>query len=470
MSQLEAFIREHRNELDVFTPPAGAWSGIEAGIKNPTFIKSSLSWLKYAGFSTSAIAVLVYLSMQSSEQKPAASNDVQSADSSTTAITAPVPVAAELTITPEINSHPLPSSSPVQAKKKSAEQAETAAPAIESVSPTPSATPAAIPIPVLPVQQTAFMFVHDSLNADTIFSGIKHLEIVCSSMDINISSVPGDKILFSANEIEGKEKSGSSRTKIKIEKTDSVLRITEEKNPERGKISCPKNGCTVLNFRVPAATSLNIQNAYGDVRVSGMQGKLCDIDVRSGDVRLDKMNTELKLNLGYGDLLASDLSGPISAKVSSGDVSISGLKGNSGIQTSYGDQEYSDITGTVKAQCSSGDIEITNMNGNAEIISSYGDIVLENYRGSPSLKTNSGDIKGKNVELTGNMEASTSYGDIKFDLVNDLNALSFDLDSQHGDITIEKGGKTYENVKRVELKNGNIFIKAHTDSGDQSYK
>ena len=110
------------------------------------------------------------------------------------------------------------------------------------------------------------------------------------------------------------------------------------------------------------------------------------------------------------------------------------------------------------------------MNGNTEILSLYGDIVLENYKGSPSLKTRSGDINGRNVELTGNMEASTSYGDIKFDLVNDLSDLSFDLDSQHGDITIEKEDKTYENVKRLEIKNGSILIKSHTDSGDQSYK
>lgn len=66
MLHIENFVREHRNEMDVFTPSAAAWAKIDSGINHPTLIKSGLPWLKYAGVSAVVIAALVYFYVDSS--------------------------------------------------------------------------------------------------------------------------------------------------------------------------------------------------------------------------------------------------------------------------------------------------------------------------------------------------------------------------------------------------------------------
>ena len=182
------------------------------------------------------------------------------------------------------------------------------------------------------------------------------------------------------------------------------------------------------------------------------------------------MATELDLSMGYGDLSGNGMTGNVSGKVSSGDITFTNLKGNVDITTSYGDQHYKDVTGNIKAQCSSGDLKINSMKGDLDIDSKYGDISLEDFKGNTMLHTSSGDIKGKNVELTEKMEANTSYGDIKMKFVNPLSALSFDLETNYGDIRIDKDGQNVNENKKLVLKNGNILVKAHTSSGDQSYK
>jgi hypothetical protein len=74
------------------------------------------------------------------------------------------------------------------------------------------------------------------------------------------------------------------------------------------------------------------------------------------------------------------------------------------------------------------------------------------------------------VELTGNTTLTTSYGDISLVLVNELDALSFDLSTSYGDIRIDKNGQKYREEKQLTLQKGNILIKAKSASGSQTYK
>ena len=86
MNTIEKFIREHRNELDIFTPSAAVWGGIEPRINHPSLLKSSLSWLKYAGLSVPVIAALVYLKINSpAEAAMQASNE----NSKSTSVSSP---------------------------------------------------------------------------------------------------------------------------------------------------------------------------------------------------------------------------------------------------------------------------------------------------------------------------------------------------------------------------------------------
>jgi DUF4097 and DUF4098 domain-containing protein YvlB len=113
---------------------------------------------------------------------------------------------------------------------------------------------------------------------------------------------------------------------------------------------------------------------------------------------------------------------------------------------------------------------MTNVTGNANIKTTYGDIDLQNYKGTPQFVTSTGSIKGKNVELTGNTSFTTTYGDISLVLVNELDALSFDLATTYGDILINKNGQRIEKENKLDLQKGSILIKARTSTGSQQYE
>lgn len=475
---LENYIRKHRNELDVFTPSPEVWSGIETGIPHPTFIKSTVSWLKYAGFSASLIAVIIYLKINYSADKNTPARVSEPKAHTSVQIISPANVSTVVkenqtsVVQPtekKKNSEKSIASSPVTVKET---LALSRAPLGEGRN---EVTTAFAPAP--PKKQVSsgmWTTSKDSLRIDTAFSGVKTIEVHCSSFDVNVSTISGDKISFTAKshtEVHGLV-FGKMRRIIVYERKEDVLKIIEKNEGKNtfvvGTINVKKS--SVMNFEVPVSTNLVIHSSYGDVNAIGLQGKICDINSKSGDVKLDNISTELKLNMGYGDLSATNITGNVSGNISSGDASFSYLKGDVDIETSYGEQHYKDVTGNIKARCSSGDLKINRMKGDVYIDSKYGDIMLEDFKGNPVLHTSSGDIKGKKVELTEKMEATTNYGDIKMEIVNELSALSFDLETNYGTITIDKEGQKIEEGKKLVLKKGSVLIKAHTSSGDQSYK
>jgi len=481
-STLENFIREHRNELDVYTPSAAVWSGIEAGIHQPTFIQSKVSWLKYTGFSASVIAALVYLKITTSdsgtmETRPAELKAPTSAVTAAISAEAPAEIKANVIL-------PAPETQPAEVNQQSS-AATSPAPVQEPKNVVTTATTVSAEAVVAPaVSQTAvapdppyassgiWMASKDTLKIDTVFSGVKKIEVESSNFDINITSVAGDRVSFKTG---SKSQShgimmGKHKRNIKYGVKDEVLKITEEKESGNFGVTGCETETAVMNFEVPVSTDAVIHSSSGDVSVKGLQGKVCNITIKSGDVKLENLNTELILATTSGDLSATSITGKVSAKVTSGDVSFSDLKGNMDLNITSGDQQYKNITGNIKVESTSGDLKIIGMHGNATVISNSGDIILEDYKGSPTLKTNSGDIQGKNVELTEGMDARTHNGDIRMKLMNSFSSLSFDLDTNYGSINIDKDGQTLEEDKKLVLKNGNILIKAHTSSGDQSYR
>jgi hypothetical protein len=256
---------------------------------------------------------------------------------------------------------------------------------------------------------------------------------------------------------------------------DTVLKINVKCEGENGKNKSFMVAGTLicdarLDINVPEKINLIVQDNYGDASVSGLRGGICDVQISSGDVVLKDLQNNPKLTLTYGDLTATNVKGNIWAKMSSGSSSLTDIIGNVEVSSSYGDQKLTNVTGTIKLTGATGNIKLINVTGDANVKTSYGDIRLENYKGTPQFTTSSGDINGKSVELTGNTTLITSYGDISLTLVNELDALSFDLSTSYGDIRIDKNGQKYSEEKQLTLQKGNILIKAKSATGSQSYK
>jgi hypothetical protein len=74
------------------------------------------------------------------------------------------------------------------------------------------------------------------------------------------------------------------------------------------------------------------------------------------------------------------------------------------------------------------------------------------------------------VELTANSTFVTTYGDVRMNLINPLQALSFELATTYGEILVDKNGEKFTNESKLNIKRGDILVKATSSSGDQVFR
>ncbi len=367
------------------------------------------------------------------------------------------------------------------------------------------------------------------LTEDTFFTGIKTIELDGKYFDVNITTHLAEKVLISKEikiETIG-QVYNKPDYKIKYERGDSVLKIfVVNKNINTIILSGYLKEILKLNLTLPLETNITVRNISGDVTAKGLQGEICNINTLSGDIVVENINTDLTIKsvsgnitastvhgniLGFsssGSLVFKNTTGEIKSKTVSGDIVVNGSQGNLfNIQTSSGNlslediashsllrtvsgdiygknmkgdlegysssgaQQYKAFLGDLRLHSVSGNVELEDAEGNADIHTSSGNIGLKTFKGNVLLKTVSGFLTGHHIELIDKMNAQSSSGNIRMDIVNPITSLSFDLQSGSGNIAVDKEGKHLvpEQHHLVEKK-GNILITGYSISGNQSYK
>lgn len=460
---LKECIDQHRAELDVAVPSEKLWTNIETAMiaTIPAVgVTSAIPWLKYFVFGLSSVAGAGFVYTVLSSSSP------QTEEMNTT------PVVANTTIVSE------PQSAPA-AQPPAAEfmLMNTAAPLVPQNDPSPAIVLNAPPQQdSLPQQQTERVATAATVDVnDSVFTGIKRVEIISSAATITVNGTSGNEVSSSRRNAEG------ANLTVDYKRTDTLLQITlrtectENKKGRRDRKVCVNFnvGTTAepeFTVNVPTGTSVVVQNTYGDTRVNGVTGAVCEVRTSSGDVKLASVNALTNVVASYGDLHASNINGNLTARLSSGSAVVNNVKGNVDLVATYGDQHLTDITGNLKANGSSGNISVTNLLGDINANTTYGDINVTGFKGSARLVSSSGSIVGVNVELMANSTFATTYGDVNMTLVNSLEALSFELATTHGDITVDKNGEQFHEENRLNLKRGTILIKSTSSSGDQVFR
>lgn len=493
-NKLEEFVKEHRGEFDVNEPSADLWHNIEAG-NTPAAAAGKIAWLKYLVLGTPAVALCLYLVISGSNKNIAAKNAVNAKP-----IIAASPSAAiqqnELTApTGAFQNQPAAAQEKVMlpAAASFSEQIITASDSLPKQSyfemhdvtgiNTPFRTVAGnndpLPQPASGAKtrtdeprnwQKSYI---DILKIDTVFTGIKNIDVRCSAFDVEISSNDDERIFFKADTETGKKGASKNENRyiVKYEKQDSSLYITIT-NASKTKFFIGNNIVqkSLLSLNVPRYTNINITTSHGDINAKDLYGKTCRVSTSSGDVTVENINTDISVGSVHGDIKAKAIKGNLTAMLSSGDLAVTGVIGNVTAKSTHGNQVFNHITGNIHAVNVSGDLQINGMQGNLLSMSTHGSAELENYTGSPSITTVSGNIYGKSVTLTGNMKASSSHGDIRMSLLNSLGDLSFDLQTDHGNLSIEKNGEKFEDENKLLIGKGKIQVKGVTNSGDQKYR
>lgn len=473
--QLKEYVDQHRTELDVAVPSDKLWTNIENAmiITIPAAgITSGIPWLKYFAFGLSSVAgaAMVYTVLTDSSSQPEAISSI------------PAPVQTILmnepaTNEPQINASPktpaaeftfVNAAVPLPPQNDIPLALQFTGPASENMLPQQTE-------PVNAVEAAATISTNDS-----VFTGIKRVEVVSSLVTVNVQGSTG-------NAVSTIHKSGEGdNMKIEYKRTDTLLQISvvvecdEDKEDKEGRKFGRKNKCeshsggnvedAELTVYLPSGTSVVVENTYGDTRITSVTGAVCEVRTSSGDVHLTSVNAYTNVVTSYGDLAAHNINGNFTARLSSGSAVVDDVHGDVDVVSTYGDQQYTDITGNLQANGSTGNIRITKLSGDIAANTTYGDIQVTNTKGSARLTTSSGNIVGENVELTGNSTFVTSYGDVEMTLLNPLETLSFDLVTTYGDILVDKNGEQFRNDNKLSLTRGNILVKATSSSGSQVFR
>lgn len=209
---------------------------------------------------------------------------------------------------------------------------------------------------------------------------------------------------------------------------------------------------------------------YGHISIIKMKGNL-DINSNSGNISLDDVKGYYtKLKSLYGNINIKKLSSKLDIDSRSGDISITDLVGESMINSLYGKQNLHNVTGDIKTISKSGDINLSTCTGNLNIEAIYGSVSLTSCKGKITINVSSGNISGWKVEVLEALNITSSYGNIKMNISNPTDDLSFEIESPAGSSKIVRGSLSLEKEYGTLVhKNGAILIHSYTKSGNQFF-
>jgi len=325
------------------------------------------------------------------------------------------------------------------------------------------------------------------------------IKIVNDRGAVNVNISNGDKIEVAAHKkirADSKEdaEKWSEQTKPQISVSGNLVTINAN---TRGAGEHPVS--VDLNISVPRKAAVTIASQRGDVNIMGRDGTV-DIANHRGDVSVDDINGDVNLNLdrssvnmGHSGVRVSQVSGDVSLQGRSDEVSISDVKGAVRLNGDFSDSvklskigkavsfkssrtdmelaklvgdldldsdslRADNITGPLRVSTRSKDITLDSVSGDARIQNENSAVQLGlKSPGNVQIDNRNGDITvGIPDKLGFKLDARSQGGEVEADfpgvkVVNDDNegkasgtvgsgGVHLVLNSQHGNITVRKGG------------------------------
>ena len=222
---------------------------------------------------------------------------------------------------------------------------------------------------------------------------------------------------------------------------DGVEKLVIDGDPSklRIEVKLPKNMHnveeTVLQLRVPAGVSLDLESVSADVAVQGMRGSL----------RANTVSGDLNLQVDAPKVVAQTVSGDLHLEGASRDTQVKSVSGDMIVRGSQGELTGETVSGNLSVDAAS----------------------LSRLR----LKSVSGDFNVKTA-LTdaGRAELETLSGEVDLALPSTTNA-AVDLSSFSGELNSDLGSIPDDTHKAtLKLGNGSGQVSVHSFSGDIQLK
>ncbi|MDM5153139.1 DUF4097 family beta strand repeat-containing protein [Bacillus sp. DX1.1] len=277
-------------------------------------------------------------------------------------------------------------------------------------------------------------------DVEIVPTDLKEIEV---SLDGSVSKNVEDKYKFTVKET-------NNKLNVEFVTDDSLFGL------QLGTVTDVK-----LQIKIPKKMYENIQatTSSGDAVARGLETKELTMKTSSGDLSLidSKINNKLTATTSSGDAVTRGIEArELTMKASSGDLSLLDSKI---------DDKLTAKTSSGAIESKKNDIEMADFN------TSSGKIQVDGLRSKNVVfKTSSGNIEYNDSNLKGDVECSTSSGDISMRFETLPDSLKVDFDGSSGKADVNVDGLSYEEKSKNTLigvkGSGENNIKVRTSSGD----
>jgi len=250
------------------------------------------------------------------------------------------------------------------------------------------------------------------------------------------------KVVFSSEEAKAKEVAGQ----IKIEGNPEgsaeastlVIRTNREDLAAR-----EYQFETNMEIFVPRKVQLKIQNSYGEVTVTGLEGKL-EASTSQKALEVREFSGDVAASNRYGEVRLSDITGNVQVDAR-GRVEIEGVRGQVGVRN-----EYSAIS-------------VSKSDGPVTVSNTEGSITVEDIAKRVTIDARGSQVTARN--LSEGIKVATSHRRVRIEAVE----AGVDLDTRYANVTLDgvKGDTSItSNSDRLTLENlaGKLVIRAKGSS------
>ena len=166
--------------------------------------------------------------------------------------------------------------------------------------------------------------------------------------------------------------------------------------------------------------------------------------------------TQFRIHSASGDIILTELTGPIEVESVSGDIKVRGTTGKLALKTATADIDLANCVGDITAETGSGLIKAQTLDGTLHFTTNSGPIKSKDLSGQLSFYSNSGDISAAALRATGPGFFDTTSGDLAIGLAQ-APAAEMTLQTVSGDAVLDYGGAPIS---------GNFLFYAQVDRGE----
>ena len=204
------------------------------------------------------------------------------------------------------------------------------------------------------------------------------------------------------------------------------------------------------DLTVPAQTRLTSQTGSGDQVINGLQLPL-NARTGSGNITVDDLGADARINSGSGDLKIGSVKGTLNATTGSGNIHAEG------------------VAGEITANTGSGDLDMRQVAaGNVRVQTGSGNIKLHGIKGGLRAQAGSGDIQAEG-EPTSDWQLGAGSGNITLQIPSQA-SFSIDARTSSGTLKVTRPvtvqGTMSHNRIQGKVGNGGPLLDLHTGSGN----